>query len=97
MGATLVGKLPPLHAAVAFFQALKVQDKGGTGMVPLDLNDEQREIIQALYTLSYLVVLKARQVGISTAIAAFVLLAASATTTCRASSSPTTGTTRRGC
>jgi hypothetical protein len=74
MAASFVGKLPPMDAAIAFFLAFQVQDKSGTGMVPLDLNDEQREVIQALYTLSYLVVLKARQVGISTSIAAFVLL-----------------------
>jgi len=72
--ASFVGKLPPIDVATNFFRALAVLDKRGTGLVPLELNDEQREVLQALYTLSLLVILKARQVGISTVIAAFVLL-----------------------
>lgn len=74
MPASFVGKLPSVDAAIAFFRALHVLDKRGTGMVPLELNDEQRDVLHALYALSLIVVLKARQVGISTVIAAYVLL-----------------------
>jgi len=56
-----------------FFKFLKVFDKEHNKLVPFRLREEQEELLDALLTQNRIIVLKARQLGVSTLIRAYFL------------------------
>jgi len=56
-----------------FFKFLKVFDKEDNKLVPFQLRPQQEELLDALLTHNKIVVLKARQLGISTLLRAYFL------------------------
>ena len=56
-----------------FFKFLKVFDKEQNKLVPFQLRPQQEELLEALLTHNKIVVLKARQLGISTLLRAYFL------------------------
>jgi hypothetical protein len=56
-----------------FFKFLKVFDKESNKLVPFQLRPQQEELLEALLTHNKIVVLKARQLGVSTLLRAYFL------------------------